>query len=321
MELRFAKMHGAGNDFMVARWPEDRGLPGAETVRRWADRRAGVGFDQLLLVRASRHPELAAFYHVFNADGAEVQQCGNGVRCIARFLVPDGADDVLMLGSRAGLVEARLEAGGDVSVNLGEPDFDPGALPFVFSAAARPQSGARPRSGARVPETTRVGQDAGDGQVAGAGQAAGTRQAAGAGQESRYRLELDAGTVEFGAVSVGNPHAVIPVDSLDDAPVGIIGPQLQSHPSFPEGVNVGFVEFRDAASIRLRVYERGAGETAACGTGAAAAAVVGRLWSELGEAVRVEVTGGVLHTAWPGPGHPVWLSGPAVRVFDGRIAI
>ena len=297
MELRFAKMHGAGNDFMVARWPEDRGLPDADTVRRWADRRAGVGFDQLLLVRASERPDLAAYYHVFNADGAEVQQCGNGVRCIARYLVPDGAGNSLMLGSRAGTVEARLEAGGQVSVSLGEPDFAPAALPFCARQA------------------TRAGQTAGTRQAADAG------QVAGAGQEQRYRLELDAGTVVFGAVSVGNPHAVIPVDSLDSVPVGIIGPQLQSHPSFPEGVNVGFVEFRDAASIRLRVYERGAGETAACGTGAAAAAVVGRLWGELGEAVRVEVTGGVLHTAWPGPGHPVWLSGPAVRVFDGRIAI
>ena len=285
MELRFAKMHGAGNDFVVARWPEERNLPDADTVRRWADRRAGVGFDQMLLVRASEHPDLAAFYHVFNADGAEVQQCGNGVRCIARYLVPDGAGDSLMLGSRAGTVEARLETGGQVSVNLGVPDFDPGALPF------------------RARQATRAGQ------------------VAGAGQESRYRLDLDAGTVDFGAVSVGNPHAVIPVDSLDGAPVGIIGPQLQANPSFPEGVNVGFVEFCDAASIRLRVYERGAGETAACGTGAAAAAAVGRLWGELGEAVRVEVTGGVLQTAWPGPGHPVWLSGPAIRVFEGRIAI
>ena len=273
MELAFAKMHGAGNDFMVARWPDEISLPDADTVRRWADRRAGVGFDQLLLVRAARRPELAAFYHVFNADGAEVQQCGNGVRCIARYLMPNGAGDTLMLGSRAGMVEARLGAGGEVSVSLGEPDFSPPALPF------------RAR------------------------------------QASRYRLAVEEGTVEFGAVSVGNPHAVIPVDSLEAAPVGIIGSQLQSHPSFPEAVNVGFVEFRDAASVRLRVFERGAGETAACGTGAAAATAVGRLWGELGEAVSVEVTGGVLNTTWSGPGHPIWLSGPAVRVFDGRIRI
>ena len=273
MALAFAKMHGAGNDFMVARWPDETSLPDAETVRHWADRRAGIGFDQLLLVRAAREPGLAAFYHVFNADGAEVQQCGNGVRCIARYLMPDGTEDSLMLGSRAGPVEARLEAGGKVSVSLGEPDFSPPALPF------------RAR------------------------------------QASRYRLAVDRGTVEFGAVSVGNPHAVIPVDSLDVAPVGIIGSQLQSHLSFPEGVNVGFVEFRDAASVRLRVFERGAGETAACGTGAAAAAAVGRLWGEMGETVRVEVTGGVLNTTWSGPGHPIWLSGPAGHVFDGRIRI
>ena len=273
MELAFAKMHGAGNDFMVARWPDEMSLPDADMVRRWADRRAGVGFDQLLLVRAARRPGLAGFYHVFNADGAEVQQCGNGVRCIARYLMPDGTGDSLMLGSRAGTVEAKLAAGGEVSVSLGEPDFAPPALPF------------RER------------------------------------QASRYRLAVEEGTVEIGAVSVGNPHAVIPVDSLEAAPVGIIGSQLQSHPSFPEGVNVGFVEFRDAANARLRVFERGAGETAACGTGAAAAAAVGRLWGELGETVRVEVTGGVLNTAWSGPGHPIWLSGPAVRVFDGRIRI
>ena len=285
MELRFVKMHGTGNDFMVVRWPHGVTLPDNSTVRRWADRRTGVGFDQLLLVRQSEELELAAFYHVFNADGAEVQQCGNGVRCIARFLKPEGTRETLLLGSRAGTVEARFESGGDVSVSLGEPDFAPPALPFHLPAAVRA------RSADSVPGT------------------------------ARYRLETDAGAVEFGAVSMGNPHVVVPVDSLEAAPVGIIGPQLQSHPSFPEGVNVGFVEIRDSASVRLRVFERGAGETAACGTGAAAAAAVGRLWGELGEAVRVEVTGGVLHTAWPGPGHAIWLSGPAIRVFEGRFAV
>ena len=297
MELQFEKMHGAGNDFMVVRWPRGVALPDKSTVRQWADRRMGVGFDQLLLVRSSEEPGVAAFYQVFNADGAEVQQCGNGVRCIARYLMPEGTRETLLLGSRAGTVEARFESGGEVSVNLGEPDFSPAALPF------------------RAPPTTRPGEAATVRQATRASRAAGARQAL------RYRLDLNAGTVEFGAVSMGNPHAVIPVDSLEAAPVGIIGPQLQSHPSFPEGVNVGFVEFRNSASIRLRVYERGAGETAACGTGAAAAAAVGRRWGELGETVRVEVTGGVLRTAWAGPGHPVWLSGPAVRVFEGRIAV
>ena len=273
MELQFAKMQGAGNDFMVARWPDGRDLPDAETVRQWADRRQGVGFDQLLLLRAAQQREQAASYHVFNAAGGEVQQCGNGVRCIARYLSPDGAHATLLLGSRTGTVEARLCPGGEVSVNLGEPDFAPSALPFR------------------------------------------------AAQAPRYRLAVDTATVEFGAVSMGNPHAVVPVDSLPDAPVGILGPQLQLHPSFPEGVNVGFVEIRGVASIGLRVYERGAGETPACGTGAAAAAAVGRLWGELGEAVSVAVGGGTLRVDWRGPDHPLWLTGPAVRVFDGQLRI
>lgn len=273
MELTFKKMHGAGNDFMVARWPDRLKLPDADTVRRLADRRTGVGFDQLLLVKAPDRPGLTAFYHVFNADGAEVQQCGNGVRCIVRYLAPDGAFEAMLLGSRAGTIEARPSAGGDVSVNLGEPDFAPSALPF------------RAR------------------------------------QAPRYRLTVNDESVEFGAVSMGNPHAVIPVNSLEAAPVGILGPQLQAHASFPEGVNVGFVEIRDAETIRQRVFERGAGETSACGTGAAAAAAVGRLWGELGRAVRVQVTGGTLYVEWPGPGHPLWLSGPAITVFEGRMEV
>lgn len=343
MELAFSKMHGAGNDFIVACWPDGKNLPDAATVRKWADRRFGVGFDQLLLVRPAPSPGLDAFYHVFNADGAEVEQCGNGVRCIARYLSPDGGRKTLLLASRAGTVEAVLGPDGEVSVNLGEPDFAPAALPF------------RARQASPVGQAVRAGQVSGAGQAARAGAATsldlgastgrarqgaggvgaatsvdmgvGSRQAARPGeagsarQAARYRLEVDAGTVEFGAVSLGNPHAVIPVEVVDTAPVGIIGPQLQAHPSFPEGVNVGFVEYRDAANIRLRVFERGAGETVACGTGAAAAAAVGRLWGELGESVKVEITGGVLRTAWPGPGHAIWLSGPAVRVFEGRIEI
>ena len=284
MELQFEKMHGAGNDFLIVEWPEDLKRPDESTVRRWADRRMGVGFDQLLLLYPPDKPESRAFFRMFNADGSEAQQCGNGVRCIARYLEPDGLrGDTLMLSRSAGPVEARFEVGGEVSVNLGEPDYAPTTLPFL----------AR--------QTTRVGGDSD------------------ASQATRYRLDMDAGPVEFGAVSVGNPHAVIPVDSVDSAPVDIIGPQLQSHPSFPEGVNVGFVEFRDTANIRLRVFERGAGETAACGTGAAAAVAIGRLWGELGETVRVEVTGGVLNAFWPGPGHAIWLSGPVGRISKGRI--
>ena len=273
MELEFAKMHGAGNDFMVVRWPNGIGLPDAGSVRRWADRREGVGFDQLLLLQATEEPGLATFYRVFNADGSQAQQCGNGVRCVARYLAPDETEVAMLLGSPSGTMEVRLRPGGDVSVNLGEPDFDPRALPFRAQQALQ------------------------------------------------YRLDLDSGAVRFGAVSLGNPHAVIEVDSVDAAPVGILGPQLQSHRSFPEGVNVGFVEVCDGAHVRLRVFERGAGETSACGTGAAAAAAIGRLRGVLGDTVQVDVTGGSLQVGWRGPGHPLWLTGPAARVFEGRMEI
>ena len=286
MELQFEKMHGAGNDFMIVEWPKDLDRPDESTVRRWADRRMGVGFDQLLLLYPPDKLGFSAFFRMFNADGSEAQQRGNGVRCIARYLEQRGVGgDTLILSRLTGTVEARLEVGGEVSVNLGEPDYAPTALPFLAHL------------------TTHVGGDSD------------------ASQATRYRLDIDAGPVEFGAVSVGNPHAVIPVDSADAAPVGIIGPQLQAHQSFPDGVNVGFVEFRDAENIRLRVFERGAGETAACGTGAAAAVAIGRLWGELGETVRVEVKGGVLNAVWPGPGHAIWLSGPVGQMSKGRIEI
>lgn len=274
MELAFAKMHGAGNDFMVVRWPDGVALPDGDVVREWADRRRGVGFDQLLVLEAADQPGQSAFYRVFNSDGSEVEQCGNGVRCVARFLAGDAAGTTLTLGSPGGAIEARLLPDGEVMVNLGEPDYDPDALPFRVDA-----------------------------------------------QSDRYRLELESGSVEFAAVSMGNPHAVIQVDSVETAPVGILGPELQGHPSFPEGVNVGFVEIGDSSRVRLRVFERGVGETRACGTGAAAAVAAGRLWGLLGDAVRVELIGGTLQVEWLGPGHPLWLSGPATRVFEGRIEL
>lgn len=267
-------MHGAGNDFMVVRWPNGVELPDGDVVRGWADRRKGVGFDQLLIVEAPEQPGLAAFYRIFNSDGSEAEQCGNGVRCIARYLVGDAEGATVTLGSPAGAVEARLLADGEVTVNLGEPNFAPEALPFRTDT-----------------------------------------------ESDRYRLELESGPVEFGTVSMGNPHAVIGVDSVETAPVGILGPALQKHPSFPEGVNVGFVEVRDPGRVRLRVLERGVGETGACGTGAAAAVAVGRRWGLLGDRVRVELTGGTLQVQWLGPGHPLWLSGPATRVFEGRIEL
>jgi diaminopimelate epimerase len=273
MQIRFSKMHGSGNDFMVVRWPAGLPVPSREQVRRWADRRLGVGFDQLLLVMESAPGQNETAYRIFNHDGGEVEQCGNGARCIAQFLCHE-TDSRLRLRSLGGLVEAHVEGGGRVSVNLGEPNFDPASLPFRAEAPS-----------------------------------------------DRYRLVVAGEEVDFGAVSLGNPHAVIAVDSVERAPVGILGPELATHGDFPQGVNVGFAEFVDRGHIRLRVYERGVGETLACGTGAAAAVAVGRRWGRLAESVEVGLAGGVLTVRWPGPGSPLWQTGPTTKVYEGQIEL
>jgi len=274
MHVQFAKMHGVGNDFMVLRWPRTLPLPGPGQVRQWADRRRGVGFDQLLVIEADPPPDAVARYHVYNADGAEVQQCGNGARCIASYLAAAGAPSEMRLISGAGPIEARVSPGGEISVNLGVPSFVPAALPFETREASDP-----------------------------------------------YHLEAAGRQVEFGIVSVGNPHAVLVVDSVERAPVGILGPALCTHAAFPEGVNVGFAEILDRTHLRLRVFERGAGETLACGTGAAAAVAVGRRRGALDAMVEVDLPGGALRVRWPGPAEALWLSGPATWVYEGRISI
>jgi diaminopimelate epimerase len=273
MKLPFTKMNGLGNDFMVVEWPADRPPPDAELIRRWADRRRGVGFDQLLLIAKGPPQDGAASYRNFNADGGEVEQCGNGVRCLARFLAPRFGRD-LTLVSPAGAVEARVRSPDDVSVNLGVPNFRPSALPFVADE-----------------------------------------------ERDRYRLEVDGETVEAGAVSMGNPHVVIATPSVATAPVERLGAAFQHHASFPRRVNVGFMERVDARRIRLRVYERGVGETLACGTGAAAAVAVGRRWGVLDENVAVELPGGTLEVNWPGPGAPLWQTGPTAAVYEGYIEL
>ena len=273
MKLAFTKMNGLGNDFMVVPWPSGHEPPGPELVRRWADRRHGVGFDQLLLVDSERPAAGDASYRIFNADGGEVEQCGNGVRCLARYLAPRFGSD-LTLVSPAGAVAARVESAERVSVDLGVPDFRPAALPFLDVE-----------------------------------------------ERDRYRLEVAGRTVELGAVSMGNPHAVIAVDAVAAAPVELVGPALQRHPSFPRSVNVGFMEHVSDGRIRLRVYERGAGETLACGTGAAAAVAVGRRWGLLAENVAVELPGGTLEVNWRGPGSPLWQTGPTTAVYEGYIEL
>jgi len=273
MKLPFTKMNGLGNDFMVVEWPAGRPPPDGDLIRRWADRRRGVGFDQLLLVMGERSNGADASYRNFNADGGEVEQCGNGVRCLARFLAPRFGSELTLAGP-VGAVAARVRSPDDVSVDLGVPDFRPSALPFLAEE-----------------------------------------------ERDRYRVDVAGETVWLGAVSMGNPHAVIAVPSVAAAPVERLGAAFQAHPRFPNRVNVGFMERVDERRIRLRVYERGVGETLACGTGAAAAVAVGRRWGQLGERVAVELPGGTLEVNWSGPGSPLWQTGPTAAVYEGYIEL
>jgi diaminopimelate epimerase len=274
MRLAFTKMHGLGNDFIVfdARGPDE--VPSAAALRRLADRRTGIGFDQALVLSPPARPGTDVHYRIFNADGSEVEQCGNGARCIARLVASRAAirDRALVMDSPGGLVSARLRSDGLVSVAMGVPDFDPRSLPFDAEREA-----------------------------------------------ATYRIDLPSGAVEFGAVSIGNPHAVIRVRSAQSAPVDTVGPAMENHARFPRRVNVGFLEIVAPDHVRLRVFERGVGETQACGTGACAAVAVGRRHGPLAEEVRVDLPGGRLIVQWPGPGEPIWLTGPAETAFEGQV--
>jgi diaminopimelate epimerase len=276
MRIDFTKMHGVGNDFVVFDGPAGGAGLEAEQFRRLADRHTGIGYDQALVLEAPRRPDTAVFYRIFNSDGAEVEQCGNGARCIAALLHRRGrapAGSVTM-DSPAGLVRARIQPGNVVSVDMGVPNFEPRALPFDAPVKSDP-----------------------------------------------YTLEVDGQVIEIGAVSMGNPHAVLQVESADRAPVESLGPAIERHHRFPKRVNAGFMEIVDPARIRLRVYERGAGETLACGTGACAAVAVGRLRGRLDSEVRVRVRGGELRVNWVGPGQPIWLTGPAEVSFEGHVEV
>jgi len=285
MRLDFTKMHGVGNDFAVFDAPADRSLLEPARLRALADRRTGIGFDQALVLEAPRRADTAVFYRIFNADGAEAEQCGNGARCIAALLERRGLarNGAITLDSPGGVVRARINPRSDsrarasaalVSVEMGVPSFDPASLPFEAVAEA-----------------------------------------------DSYPLELAGATLGIGAVAIGNPHAVLIVDSVDDAPVATLGPQIERHHRFPKRVNAGFVEVVTPAEVRLRVYERGVGETAACGTGACAAVAIGRRRGLLESAVRVLVRGGELRVNWAGPGQPIWLTGPAEISFEGHIEV
>jgi diaminopimelate epimerase len=276
MRIPFTKMHGAGNDFIVFDAPRDASLPTSSQFRRLGNRHQGIGFDQALVLYPARRAETAIFYRIFNSDGEEVEQCGNGARCIASLLYRQGRVPAgeFVMDSPGGLVRARVAHENLVSVDMGVPSFEPAALPFEAAEA-----------------------------------------------QERYMLKAGADTVEIGAVSIGNPHAVLQVPAVDSAPVASLGPVIEGHQRFPRRVNVGFMEVVDRADIRLRVYERGAGETLACGTGACAAVIVGRQRGLLDPQVRVHVRGGELRVDWAGPGEPVWLTGPAEIAFEGHFEL
>ncbi|MBV8402999.1 MAG: diaminopimelate epimerase [Gammaproteobacteria bacterium] len=276
MRVEFTKMHGVGNDFVVFDAPVPDALLSPQRLRALADRRTGIGFDQALLLEPPRAADSAAFYRIFNADGDEVEQCGNGARCIASLLQRRGhsRDARVTLESPAGLIHAQLARDGEVAVDLGVPDFDPRSLPFEAAAEA-----------------------------------------------DSYALELPGEGLEIGAVSIGNPHAVLTVASVESAPVARLGPLIEGHARFPRRVNVGFLEILSRSHVRLRVFERGAGETRSCGTGACAAVAVARRRGLLEASVRVQVRGGALQVNWAGVGEHIWLAGPAEISFQGHVEV
>ncbi len=276
MKLYFSKMHGLGNDFMVVDGVTQKVYFTPEIIRRLADRHFGIGFDQLLLVEPPYDPEQDFHYRIYNADGSEVQQCGNGARCFARFVRLKGLTnrDRIAVSTMSGRIVLQLEPDNQVTVNMGVPEFEPAKVPFRAQKA-----------------------------------------------EKTSLLRVEEQTVMCGVVSMGNPHCVLEVESVKSAPVESLGPLLESFDRFPERVNVGFMEVVSAGEVRLRVYERGTGETLACGTGACAAAVIGMSQGKLAERVRVHLPGGSLQIAWKGPGTPVYMTGPAEHVFDGEIEL
>lgn len=273
MILKFTKMHGAGNDFVVLDGVRQKVELSPEQLRFLADRHFGVGCDQILLVEKAENKEADFRYRIFNADGGEVEQCGNGARCFVRFvhdkeLTPKRE---IVVETHSGLIRPRLEADGRVTVDMSAPIFDPARIPF-------------------------------DGQGA-----------------VTEPLEVAGETLTISALSMGNPHAVQVVDDVEHAPVATQGPLIENHPRFPKRVNVGFMQVIDRNHIRLRVFERGSGETLSCGTGACAAVVAGIRRNLLDSPVNVTTRGGLLTIAWDNEHAPVLMTGPAITTFDGEI--
>jgi diaminopimelate epimerase len=272
MKIAYTKMHGTGNDILVVdRRTGNAPVPTPEKLRELGDETAGPGFDQLMWVTASSDPAFAASYRIFNADGSEVEQCGNGVRCVASVLAnQSGHPQSFTLQSPAGPVEARVDDDGLVSVSMGLPEFDPAQIPFAADE-----------------------------------------------QADRYTLDVAGRQVVICAVSMGNPHCVLHVEDVEAVAVEELGPLIERHERFPERVNVGFARIRDRKNVDLRVFERGVGETAACGTGACAAVVTGQALGLLDETVNVKLPGGQLVVSWRRDLGPVWLTGNAEYISEG----
>jgi diaminopimelate epimerase len=274
--IEFTKMHGLGNDFVVIDATSKELELSPEQCQQIADRHFGVGCDQILLVESPRDSDCDFYYRIYNADGSEVEQCGNGARCFAVFVRSKGLTDknVIRVGTMSGTIQLHIEESGLVRVDMGAPILEPEQIPFEADQF-----------------------------------------------QTAYPVELNGEEITIGAVSMGNPHAVIKVDDVDVAPVTEIGPAMEQHHRFPQRVNVGFMQVIDPENIRLRVFERGTGETLACGTGACAAVVSGILQGALNKQVHVSLPGGNLMIKWEGDGQPVLMSGPAASVFEGSIEL
>ncbi|MEL0637824.1 MULTISPECIES: diaminopimelate epimerase [Marinomonas] len=274
MLLKFTKMHGLGNDFIVVDAVSRKVFFNQKQIQRLSDRNFGIGFDQLLMVEPPTNPDMDFRYRIYNADGSEVEHCGNGARCFAKFVLDRELTNkrVINVETKGGPIQLRVVDGGLVTVDMGMPRFEPKDLPFI----AEPSAALYPLSAG--------GQD-----------------------------------YEITPVSVGNPHAVLRVDALQDDEVLTVGALIECHERFPKKVNVGFMQVLNEGEINLRVYERGAGETKACGTGACAAVVAGIKQGWLGHKVTAHLRGGDLHIEWQGEGHPILMTGPAEKVFEGQI--
>jgi diaminopimelate epimerase len=276
MRLRFTKMHGIGNDFIVIDAINQRVNLSSEQIQRLSDRRFGIGCDQLLIVEAPKSPDADFYYRIFNYDGSEVENCGNGARCFAKFVRDRQltGKSTIVVDTLCGRMSLHIQKHNLVSVDMGVPILEPAAIPY------------------------RANQ-----------------------RQTTYPLKLSDDIITISAVSMGNPHAVTVVDNVSTAAVTSQGPEIEAHSDFPNKVNAGFMAIKSRQEIDLRVYERGAGETLACGTGACAAVVAGRLQNLLDASVVVNLPGGALTIEWAGDGHSVMMSGPAVSVFHGQVSV